>query len=171
MIYVCSITTVGETVARTGATRLVTLLSGDTPFVCPQPITTPNHLLLTFNDIAEDREGLVSPGRNHVESLLRFVRQWDRSAPLIINCYAGVSRSTAAAYITAAALNPERAETELARALRRLSPTATPNPKLIRHADEILQRNGRMVAAIEAIGRGADAFEGAPFALPVNVLT
>ena len=32
-------------------------------------------------------------------------------------------------------------------------------------ADEVLGRNGRMVKAIEGIGRGADAFEGTPFVL------
>lgn len=168
MIYVCPITKVDETISRSGAKQLVTLLSGDTQFVCPQSIATANHLLLTFNDIVEEREGLVAPARNHVETLLRFVWGWDRSTPLVINCFAGVSRSTAAAYITAAALSPDRAEGELAQTLRRLSPSATPNIRLIRHADELLQRNGRMIAAIEAIGRGADAFEGAPFGLPLS---
>jgi predicted protein tyrosine phosphatase len=171
MIYVCAITKVDETISQCGAKHLLTLLSGDTQFVCPQSIATANHLLLTFNDIVEEREGLVAPGLKHVESLLRFVRQWDRSSPLVINCFAGVSRSTAAAYIAAAALSPDRAEDELAATLRRLSPTATPNLRLIRHADKLLQRKGRMISAIEAIGRGADAFEGAPFALPINAKT
>lgn len=169
MIYVSPITKVDETISRSGAKHLLTLLSGDTQFVCPLSIATANHLLLTFNDIVEERQGLVAPGRNHVEALLGFVREWDRSAPLVINCFAGVSRSPAAAYIAAAALSPDRAEGELAQTLRRLSPSATPNIRLIRHADELLQRNGRMIAAIEAIGRGADAFEGAPFGLPLSV--
>ncbi|MFC6049213.1 protein tyrosine phosphatase, partial [Methylobacterium hispanicum] len=34
-------------------------------------------------------------------------------------------------------------------------------------ADRILGRDGRMVAAIAAIGRGADAYEGAPFQFAV----
>jgi len=34
-------------------------------------------------------------------------------------------------------------------------------------ADDILRRDGRMREAVAAIGRGADAFEGTPFALPV----
>lgn len=32
-------------------------------------------------------------------------------------------------------------------------------------ADRMLDRDGRMVAAIARIGRGADAFEGTPFTL------
>lgn len=99
--------------------------------------------------------------------LLAFARSWERAKPLVVHCYAGVSRSPASAYIMAAALAPERSEVELARTLRFQSPTATPNPRLIAVADALLGRNGRMVAAIKAIGRGADAFEGTPFELEV----
>ena len=38
---------------------------------------------------------------------------------------------------------------------------------LIKLADEALGRDGRMRRAIADIGRGADAFEGAPFRLLV----
>jgi predicted protein tyrosine phosphatase len=61
-----------------------------------------------------------------------------------------------------------RDEEELAQALRWLSPSATPNPRLIGVADNILGRDGRMVAAIKAIGRGADAFEGTPFIMEID---
>jgi predicted protein tyrosine phosphatase len=54
---------------------------------------------------------------------------------------------------------------EIARELRRVSPTATPNRRLVAIADDRLGRDGRMSAAIAAIGRGADCYEGAPFAL------
>ncbi len=66
---------------------------------------------------------------------------------------------------TAAAAAPQRAEAELARELRRASPTATPNRRLVALADRILSREGRMTAAIAEIGRGVDCYEGAPFAL------
>ena len=42
------------------------------------------------------------------------------------------------------------------------------NARLVAVADDILGRNGRMVDAIAAIGRGADAFEGTPFHLKVD---
>lgn len=168
MIHVCSMTRVADTVASTGAQRLVTLLNAGTPFERPASMVAENHLFLSMNDIVEDLPDMVAPSRVHVETLLSFVRAWDRGTPLVINCFAGVSRSTAAAYITALALAPHRDEILLARELRRLSPTATPNAALIRHADGLLGREGRMVAAIESIGRGADAFEGVPFALAID---
>src|SRR5690606_18487979 len=123
---------------------------------------------LSMHDIAEAQGGMTPPGQSHVLRLLTFARSWDRAHPLVVHCYAGISRSTASAYIVAAALAPRRDEEELARTLRALSPSATPNARLIALADEILQRNGRMVAAIRSIGRGADAFEGVPFGLRVE---
>jgi predicted protein tyrosine phosphatase len=86
---------------------------------------------------------------------------------MLIHCYAGVSRSTASAYIIALALNPALDEVALAQKLRQLSPSATPNIRLIALADQILARNGRMIEAIKAIRRGKDTFEGEVFSLPV----
>ncbi|MCJ7527344.1 MAG: protein tyrosine phosphatase, partial [Methyloceanibacter sp.] len=98
--------------------------------------------------------------------LITFARDWDRQAPLLIHCWAGISRSTAAACISLCALNPEGSELELARTLRRASPTAYPNRLLVALADEILTRNGRMMTAVEDIGRGKLAEEAEVFALP-----
>ena len=42
------------------------------------------------------REGFTHPERVHVEAMLAFFEAWDRQAPMLIHCYAGVSRSTAA---------------------------------------------------------------------------
>lgn len=168
MIHVCPATKVEETLAASGAAHLVTLLAAGTDFTRPAAIAPENHLYLKMNDIAEMRAGLVAPGRAHVEALLAFARRWDRARPLAINCFAGISRSTAAAFIVAAALAPRRDEAELAWTLRLAAPSATPNPLLVRHADAILGREGRMIAAIAAIGRGEDAYEGVPFVLPLD---
>ncbi|CAI2934143.1 tyrosine phosphatase family protein [Aminobacter niigataensis] len=167
MIYVSPLSRIEETVVRVGAERLISLLSAGTEMSRPAVIRAENHLLMNMHDIAAEQEGMTMPGEVHVRRLLDFARAWDRLRPLAINCWAGVSRSTASAYIIAAALDPSRDEAELAALLRRLSPTATPNPRLIAVADQILDRNGRMVTAIAAIGRGADCFEGVPFGLEV----
>ncbi|MER8885226.1 tyrosine phosphatase family protein [Mesorhizobium sp. M0482] len=168
MIHVCSLSKVEETVTKTGAERLLSLLAAGTEVMRPASITRENHLHLVMHDIAVAQEGMTMPGEEHVLNLLDFARQWDRSRPLVVHCYAGISRSTASAYIIAAALAPKRDEAELAETLRRLSPTATPNPRLIAIADTLLDRRGRMIEAIQAIGRGADAFEGTPFALGID---
>jgi predicted protein tyrosine phosphatase len=96
------------------------------------------------------------------------VEGWDRRAPMVIHCYAGISRSTAGAYVAACTLNPQRSETVIAQAIREASPTATPNIRIVTLADQILGRGGRMVGAIEAIGSGFAAHEGHPFRLDLE---
>lgn len=167
-IHVCPLSRLEATVTAIGANRLVTLLHKDTVFARPAVIAADAHLALFMHDIAEPLEGMVPPGRDHIERLLAFGESWDRATPLLVHCFAGISRSTAAAYILASAMMPARDEEELALELRRLSPSATPNPLMISHADAILGRGGRMVRAIASIGRGAEAFEGEPFALTIT---
>lgn len=167
MIYVCSLARLHSTVAQTNAGRVVSLLSAGTAVERPASIRTADHMVLSMHDIVDEQPDLIPPARSHVEELLAFAGNWDRSRPMVVHCYAGISRSTAAAYIVASALNPDRDEEELAQALRRASPSASPNPRLIAHADEVLRRNGRMCAAIAAIGRGSEAFEGVPFRLDI----
>jgi predicted protein tyrosine phosphatase len=144
------------------------LLDKGTPVNRPSGIAAERHLVVVLSDIVVEVDGHTLPSESHVENLLTFVRQWDQSAPLLIHCWAGVSRSTAAAFITACALRPHRDEAEIAQAVRTKSPTATPNSRLVTIADAMLGRNGRMVAAIEKIGRGRNCFEGAPFALELH---
>ena len=164
-IHVCPLARIDETVAATCARSLVTLLNPGTPVARPAAIQAERHLYIGVGDIVEVQPGQVLPAEAHVRELLDFAAAWDQAEPLLIHCYAGVSRSTAAAFIAACALGPTRDEGEIARALRAASPTATPNARLIALADTALDRGGRMIDAIAAIGRGAECFEGEPFAL------
>lgn len=168
MIFVCPLSKMPETVSKSGAQRLVTLINADTAVDRPSQIAAQNYLRLSINDIWEAQEGMTLPGEAHMRQLLDFAGTWDRARPMVIHCYAGVSRSTASAYIIASALAPARDEMELARELRWLSPSATPNPRMIALADAMLGREGRMIEAIRSIGRGADAFEGEPFSLSID---
>jgi predicted protein tyrosine phosphatase len=168
MIHVTPLSRLAETLERTQARHIVSLLSIGAVFERPAHLRAEDCLHLAMHDIVEEQEGYVAPAREHIESLLAFARGWDRATPLVVHCYAGISRSTAAAYVIAAALDPERDAVELAGELRRLSPSATPNRRIVALADELLRRNGDLVRAISVIGRGADAFEGAPFALQLS---
>jgi predicted protein tyrosine phosphatase len=99
---------------------------------------------------------------------LRFVRAWDRAAPLVVHCYAGISRSTAGAFVTACALNPQRDEAAIARALRDASPTAMPNIRIVSIADRLLAREGRMIAAIGSMRPGIATYASEPFRLDLE---
>ena len=168
-IFVAPLSLVQSTVADASVSHLVTLINGETLIDTPPSIGPDRHLRLAMNDICEPQEGLVLPCETHVSHLVKFALDWDRKAPLLIHCWAGISRSTAAAFITLCALNPDIEELELARALRRASSTAYPNRLLVALADEALARNGRMLAAVEDIGRGRVAAEAEVFALPARL--
>jgi predicted protein tyrosine phosphatase len=167
-LHVCPLSCLHDTVAATKASHVVTLINVGSKVERPASIAAERHLFIGVSDILEPLEGHILPEAQHMEQLLAFVRAWGRESPLVFHCWAGISRSTAAAYISACALVPERDEHAIARALREASPSATPNARLVALADDILGRGGRMVDAIRAIGRGQDAMEGTPFMLQLN---
>ena len=168
MIHVCSLARLHETVEETGALHVVTLLKQTDRVERPRSVREANHLILGMDDIATPMDGYIIPGEEHVSRLIDFVRGWDRAAPLVVHCFAGISRSTAGAYVAACALNPRRDELAIARELRRASATASPNIRIVSLADRMLGRDGRMVAAIESIGRGEMAYEADPFRLDLE---
>jgi predicted protein tyrosine phosphatase len=167
VIVVCSLREAAQQVASIGAVKAVSILGSDADHPAFETVAGDDHLRLTFHDVAAATPGLTAPGAHDMQRLLTFIRQWDRGAPMLIHCWAGISRSTAAGYIATCLLQPERDEEELAWELRAASPSATPNPMLIKLADEALGRDGRMRRAIQDIGRGANAYEGAAFKLAV----
>jgi predicted protein tyrosine phosphatase len=168
MIHVCSLARLHETVEGTGARHVVSLIGDEARLDRPDGIAPENHLWLRLHDISAPLDGYIVPGEAHVAELLDFVRRWDRRAPLVVHCFAGISRSTASAYTAVCALNPQRDERHIARALRRASQTATPNARIVSLADGLLDRNGRMVEAVETIGRGVMADEATPFRLDLD---
>jgi predicted protein tyrosine phosphatase len=168
-IYVAPLSRVEDTIANTRVSHLVTLINTDTAVPTPPTIGKERHLRLAMNDICEPADGLVLPCQDHVADLVRFTLDWDRKAPLLIHCWAGISRSTAAAFIALCALNPDADEFMLARRLRRASPTAYPNRRLVQLGDLALERSGRMMEAVEEIGRGTIAEEGQVFALSARL--
>jgi predicted protein tyrosine phosphatase len=168
MIHVCSLARLQETVEDTGARHIVSLIGDEARLDRPEGIAPENHLWLRLHDISTPLDGYIMPGEAHVAELLDFVRAWDRRTPLVVHCFAGISRSTASAFASVCALNPHRDEDSIAQALRRASPTATPNIRIVSLADRLLGRDGRMVAAIETIGRGALAAEATPFRLDLE---
>lgn len=166
-IIVCSLAKLNVTAAESSASHVLTLMKNVAQVQTPEGVPTPNHRKLDFSDITEPREGEVAPAIEHVEQIIDFVEAWDRARPLIIHCYAGISRSTAGAFIAACHLMPHISEAVHAARIRNLSPTATPNARLVSFADTLLSRNGRMTEAVQAIGRGADCFEGVSFHVDV----
>ena len=122
----------------------------------------PYHLELRFNDIAEPRDGLIEPSAEHIHSIIEFGRSSRAQGPLLIHCWAGVSRSPAAAFI----ITFDRARPtpkHLAASLRSAAPYCSPNPRMIALADEALEAQGDLSKAIAEIGRGKETYWGSAF--------
>ncbi|MBX9456308.1 MAG: tyrosine phosphatase family protein [Rhizobium sp.] len=165
-IVVSPLKTIGEMAARHKAREMITLIAENHDFHRPGIIDPGRHLSLKMNDIAfVGKEGLIAPQAAHVADIIAFVQRWDQTSPLLIHCWMGVSRSPAAALIAALAASPDLDDAELAAALRRSSPQASPNTRLVEIGDDALSRSGRLVTAVKAIGRGAEYQGDAPFVL------
>ena len=162
MIIVCPLNAVPRLVAEGNVSHVLGCLGPESPH--PElGLAGAYHLRLTFHDIIDEMEGFQPPKREHVEKIVDFVDDWDQRGKLLIHCFAGISRSTASAFTAMCMLNPQEDESVLAQELRSHSPVATPNRRMIAFADQILGRRGRMVEAVEMIGRGTEAFEGVIF--------
>lgn len=166
MIHVCSLQRVHDLTSEHGVSHIVTLISAGTEVTTPPGIAAERHLKLFMHDIIVDMDGMSPPAVQQVERLIGFALDWDANAPMLIHCWAGISRSTAAAFVSLCARNPQADEHAIAGALRAASTTATPNARIVALADKVLGRQGRMSRAIESIGRGENTMEGRPFVLP-----
>ena len=167
-IIVCPLSQ-APTIARTRKpSHVVSLLDPGATFPTLEGYRDEQRLRVSVHDIEEDLADHHPPGEAHMRAILDFVSGWDRTDPMLIHCYAGISRSTATAFITACVHNPDVDEDRIALALREASPSANPNRRFVALADAALGRNGRMSAAVEKIGRGAswlDIGEAKPFTL------
>ena len=168
MIHVCSLAALPETVRATGASHVLTVMANVDQVLRPASVLEANHLKVSMDDITQEMDGFLAPSQEHIEKVLNFVRSWDRSAPLVVHCYAGISRSTASAFAAACMLNPHRNEIEIARQIRARSPIASPNRLIVTLADKALGRDGRMLRALDEMGPGSMTVEGRPFRVDLD---
>ncbi len=170
-IIVCPLSRAPEIARDRKPSHVVSLLDPGSAFPALAGYDSGRHLRIGVHDIEADDAGFEAVCDKRIRSILKFVGGWERTAPILIHCYAGISRSTATAFITACAHNPTMEEATIALALRAASATASPNRRFVALADSAMGRAGRMVAAIDAIGRGphwSEVGEAAPFTLAVG---
>jgi len=109
---------------------------------------------LRFHDIIDPAAGMIMPAREHVEAILDFgtgLLGWRGDGPaghLLVHCHMGISRSTAAMLTLMAQTEPDAEEDVLFARLREIRSQAWPNSVMVGMADEMLGRDGRLVAAL-----------------------
>ena len=106
---------------------------------------------LRFHDAIEPEPHLTLPQREDVEAILGFGRSLEAAGAgeghLLIHCHMGISRSSAAMTMLLAQAHPDQDENDIADHIRHIRPIAWPNLRMISLADELLGRDGRLVAA------------------------
>lgn len=167
-IIVCGLAEVPGVIASRRPSHMVTLLDPASMIETPAGVAADRHLRIGVNDIAEATEGLVLPTEQVVNDLLAFGATWDETAPMIVHCWAGISRSTASAFILACERNPDMDERSIALAMRKAARHAYPNRRIVALADDLMGRRGRMVDAVEAMGGNDLVTMGVPFDFAVR---
>lgn len=167
-VHVCPLSEVPNLVAEVQACRLVSLLQAEIPVATPKGITPARHLRLEVHDIAEPILDHVAPDMTHVRKLIGFAEKWGGEGAMVVHCWAGISRSTAAAFTALCLVNPDVPELVIARALRAASLTAQPNRLIVQLADDLMGRKGRMLGAVEAMGPAMRAYAAKPFSLSAD---
>lgn len=168
VLIVCGLEAVARMAAARAPSHMITLINPETPVDTPKGVADERHLRLGINDIVEPMEGMIAPDEGCVRRILEFGRTWDERAPMLIHCWAGISRSTAAAFVLACERSPEADELSIARVMRRAAPHAYPNRRIVALADDLLGRSGRMVDAVDAIGDNGFVSSGVPFDFAVR---
>jgi predicted protein tyrosine phosphatase len=156
-LLISSFAAMPDTIRRHRPSHLLSLM--DEHVETPAAILPGRHFRIRVHDICEPAEGAIAPCATHIDDILAFARSWTREAPFLVHCWAGVSRSTAAAYILLCDVRGPGQEAAIARELREFAPHAQPNRLMVRHADQILAREGRMIAAVEAMGEARLVWE------------
>ena len=169
MILVTPLSAVLDSIRLYRPSQLVTLLSPEYMIETPDGLAPERHLRLSLNDIADPALGEAPPGPRHVAQLIAFGRGWDGAQPMLVHCWAGVSRSMAAAFTLLCDRAGPGSEHEIAQEIRARASHAQPNRLLVYLADRSLDRNGRKVRAVEAMGPGRLVDEGVPVEMPLTI--
>jgi predicted protein tyrosine phosphatase len=154
-LTICGIPELDEHCAA-GVTHVLSILDPDTPDPPAFAAFAPHRrLALRFHDVIEPLPDRLAPARADVERLLAFGHELSGTpgSHLLIHCHAGVSRSTASAALILAQARPDRSARDTLDAVAQLRPRAWPNLRMLEFGDDLLGRNGEIVAAVAAIYR------------------
>lgn len=116
----------------------------------------PLHLRLEFHDVlsAKTRQlagrTIQPPTREHIRTLLDEAPVLRTTDLLYCHCNAGISRAPATAFILRCHYRGPGDEREQLDAVLEDRPQASPNRLMVEYADDLLERDGAMVDALDA---------------------
>lgn len=154
MLTICGISELPDDGPRS-ATHVLSILDPEHPDPDAfQAYESHHRTVLRFHDIIEPRPGMILPETQHIEAVLDFGEKLAENHParaeghLLVHCHMGISRSTAAMVALLAQTYPQEDEDRLMERLVAIRPQAWPNSLMIRFADDLLSRRGRLTEAL-----------------------
>lgn len=147
-IFVTSKNKARDTVKRENATHAIVIMDVGKQLY-PHPLPPENVLKLNFEDDLED--GVGAPKKYDVERILKFARDnLNENSVVVINCHAGMSRSTAAALIIMVQEHGNDKIDWCIEEMVRIRDCAIPNSLITKFADEMLGCDGELHEKAEA---------------------
>jgi len=104
-----------------------------------------------FNDVFSEFASDCAPSESAIRHILDFTGSLVAGNYLLTHCAVGISRSTAITYATLCQHAGPGHEADCFAALRRIRPSASPNPLIVRLADALLGRDGKMIEAMKHV--------------------
>ena len=151
-IMITPVSQVRAAVQWQGVTHVISLLVEDDRSLVKLPwgFNPANHLFLDMDDVINPESDLA-PTRHQVLQILNWTKNLPHDSVLLVHCFAGVSRSTAAALaIKVQELGVDQIDDAIAWLIS-VRPQAFPNPVIIQIADELLKANGKLFEKSEAL--------------------
>ena len=100
-----------------------------------------------FDDVDYQTED--GPQENGITLLLDFSQRFTVADKILIHCRAGISRSTAMAYAVVCQHTKPGQETKALAYICKIRPQLFPNRLIIKMADRILKREGRLMTSVK----------------------
>jgi predicted protein tyrosine phosphatase len=143
-------------------THMISLTDSDPDDIESIPslgVPSERRLVLVCDDVGSIGEGsarerdmpgsrCVAPTSPMVKKALAFARHLGDFDNLLIHCGHGISRSTALALAILAQAEPDVDEAAVFQKVLKLRPQASPNVLIVKYADKLLRRGGRLSKAI-----------------------
>ena len=157
VLTICGIEELPKHEARR-VTHVLSLIDPGWPEIAAFEAYDDHHrVILHCHDIIDPQPGKTMPSREDVAAVLTFGEDLAASASdrggeeghLLVHCHMGVSRSTASMLTLLAQVHPDETEDRLFERLRDIRPQAWPNSVMVGYADDLLGRDGRLVAALK----------------------
>lgn len=153
-LAICGLSELPEVVARFKPSHMISITDpGDGLPEFPTEVTVLRlafwdaHALTGATKMLATRERDNYPNLDHARAIIDFGATLPEGARVLTHCWAGVSRSSAAAFVLAAQRKSgdEKSAFDLIKILR---PGAMPNRLIVKFADKLLGADGRMKACL-----------------------